>query len=85
MNFASPDGSEEKMAMLSPRHFEVVARSSQVFSDYLTSTFGGRNDADIAKVEQLRRDDFDPKFPVQTRPRLGPKSRVPLSDSEEDS
>lgn len=43
---------------LTERHFQRVADASQEFDNYLRSTLGGQTDADVARLEQTRVDDF---------------------------
>lgn len=43
---------------LNERHFATVAAASRDFDRYLRSTLGGQTDADMARLEQTRVDDF---------------------------
>lgn len=44
---------------LSKKHFVTVAQASKDFDDYLQRTLGGQNEADLARNEQTRIDDFN--------------------------
>lgn len=43
---------------LQERHFAKVAEASKEFDKYLRSTLGGQSEADVARLEQTRVDDF---------------------------
>ncbi|KAL8743265.1 MAG: hypothetical protein Q9190_004365 [Brigantiaea leucoxantha] len=52
------DDRQTRHVELSERHFAMVAEASQDFDNYLRSTLGGQTDADVARLEQTRVDDF---------------------------
>lgn len=43
---------------LNEQHFATVAEASKEFDKYLRSTLGGQTEADLARLEQTRVDDF---------------------------
>lgn len=43
---------------LSQEHFATVAKASAEFDTYLRSTLGGQTEADIARLEQTRMDEY---------------------------
>ena len=43
---------------LNREHFTTVAQASKQFDKYLRSTLGGQTEADVARLEQTRVDDF---------------------------
>lgn len=43
---------------LGRQHFVTVAQASEDFDKYLRSTFGGQTEADLARLEQTRVDDY---------------------------
>jgi hypothetical protein len=67
---------------LGKKHFLTVAQASKDFDDYLQRTLGGQNEADMARNEQTRLDDFD--SPKVVRRGQGKKKKVVENvDSEE--
>jgi hypothetical protein len=72
---------------LGKKHFLTVAQASKDFDDYLQRTLGGQNEADMARNEQTRIDDFD--MPKVVRRGQGKKKKVvenvESEESEEDS
>jgi hypothetical protein len=68
---------------LGKKHFLTVAQASKDFDEYLQRTLGGQNEADMARNEQTRIDDFD--MPKIVRRGQGKKKKVVEDvDSEED-
>ncbi|RDL36239.1 Uncharacterized protein BP5553_06851 [Venustampulla echinocandica] len=56
---ADATGSRQYNPELTERHFAKVAEASKEFDKYLRSTLGGQTDADVARLEQTRVDDFN--------------------------
>jgi len=52
------DGRQSATPELREQHFAKVAEASKEFDKYLRSTLGGQTDADVARLEQTRVDDF---------------------------
>ena len=52
------DSTTDARAKLNASHFVSVAKSSKEFGDYMTETYGGATNSDIAAREALRSDDF---------------------------
>jgi hypothetical protein len=49
---------ENKQIELTREHFATVAQASKEFDKYLRSTLGGQTEADLARLEQTRVDDY---------------------------
>ncbi|KAE9380235.1 hypothetical protein N431DRAFT_477201 [Stipitochalara longipes BDJ] len=79
------DGSQGDV-ILNRKHFESVAESSQAFDHYLTETLG-RKDADIARMEQIRSDNFSLDLVKERTARKPnpPSKKKHYSDSDEES
>ncbi|KAH7080232.1 hypothetical protein BKA63DRAFT_550873 [Paraphoma chrysanthemicola] len=70
---------------LNKEHFQTVADASKDFDDYLQQTAGGQTEADIARQEHIRVDDYDrPKIQSarKDKGKADKKKKVEL-DSEE--
>lgn len=52
------DGYQKHNFELNERHFATVADASKDFDRYLLSTLGGQTEADVARLDQTRVDDF---------------------------
>jgi hypothetical protein len=69
---------------LGKKHFLTVAQASKDFDDYLQRTLGGQNEADMARNEQTRLDDFDsPKAVRRGQGKKKKKKVIENEDSEE--
>lgn len=53
-----PKGSKIRVE-LNIEHFKIVADASKDFDDYLQQTLGGQTEADMARHENIRVDDYD--------------------------
>ncbi|KAG8526824.1 uncharacterized protein KY384_008253 [Bacidia gigantensis] len=81
------NGSQVYNVELSERHFATVAKASRDFDKYLRSALGGQTDADVARLEQTRVDDFHKlvesmKLEQRTRDKGKRKPRIEF-DSED--
>lgn len=78
------DGDEKKYVPdLNEGHFAKVAAVSQEFDKYLRSTLGGQSDADVARLEQLRVDDFHQLVRNHKKKTKGKRAARRRADSEE--
>lgn len=73
---------------LSVENLEAVARSSEEFENYLTEVHGGATQADLASMEMVRSDKYDPDPPEPRTETTTPESKKSryddLSDDSDD-
>ncbi|RPA89391.1 hypothetical protein L873DRAFT_1849319 [Choiromyces venosus 120613-1] len=70
-------------AKLTRQKFVKVAKASKDFDQYLREVYSGLNDADIAEMEEVRKDNY-PGYPPRRRSPFN-RNKEEMSESEEDT
>ncbi|KAG0124130.1 hypothetical protein HOY82DRAFT_588070 [Tuber indicum] len=84
---AGVEGAEDMIhppAKLTRQKFVKVAKASKDFDEYLREVYSGLNDADIAELEEVRKDNYL-GYPPRRRSTFNRSKKEEVSESEEDT
>ncbi|KAG0636601.1 hypothetical protein HOY80DRAFT_1017349 [Tuber brumale] len=84
---AGVEGAEDMIhppAKLTRQKFVKVAKASKDFDEYLKEVYSGLNDADIAELEEVRKDNYL-GYPPRRRSTFNRTKKEEVSESEEDT
>ncbi|PWW77821.1 hypothetical protein C7212DRAFT_342460 [Tuber magnatum] len=84
---AGVEGAEDMIhppAKLTRQKFVKVAKASKDFDEYLKEVYSGLNDADLAELEEVRKDNY-PGYPPRRRSTFNRNKKEEVSESEDTS
>ncbi|CUS14986.1 unnamed protein product [Tuber aestivum] len=84
---AGVEGAEDMIhppAKLTRQKFVKVAKASKDFDEYLKEVYSGLNDADLAELEEVRKDNY-PGYPPRRRSTFNRSKKEEVSESESDT